>query len=587
MSLNLEDCREFYAMLRHDNWYSDLRCIDVEKSKLVDRSVVKGWEDVEKWLKQFNGHGNCFIGRNPRESSEGSKVVKITTASFDIDSTYNELQPKSKGASQIQIANCEKAGREVIRLLKGGGLAFSGNGALVFYQHDGSFTTAGHLEKIEKRLRGLLEAKFDVVVDSTHDDARMVKFVGTLSCRGPRRLAKFWEKPQEPLSLDAIYAFISKYQVPETIAAEAMDTSKPIPHGQMHKNLVGFAGACRKRGLDADAIYKQLVIFAQARCAKPLDYARLLQIAKSMMKYEPDDVQTEPVVVNDSAHTVSSSFQAYRSQLLERFKSKTPELPTGYKNLDLLTWGMSRGDIYTVGGYTGEGKTTWCVNVAKTLCDAGKKVLYLSTELSYDRIFDKFIGISIGIPALHFQRGLTPEDIDKVDAWHKANGAVCPLTINDNVAPNIEEVRSLVEKNSPDVVIFDHIQQVGEGKARRNEAIALFLKQLQELAREGHFAVMVVSQFGRPERYLDYDTKTRKAVKTPTLYDFKECGAIENKSRVALLVYESGEAVDAHKIVMTFEVAKCSFGQTGKVEMIFDKNAGKFYEREAVNAVSA
>lgn len=609
MNLLLDDCHKFYQLLYHKDAYSDLRCVNVEKGLLVDRSILKGWIQVREWLRRYNGQGNCFIGRNPRHIN--GDVSSLSTFSFDLDSRYD----KALGAIPQMLNQCLAAAQELCSQVKGAGLGYSGNGFLVFLpliqatQVDMGYSLDSFIQ-LEALVRQKFENKYKEVVrvDKTYDHARMVKFLGTVSCKGARRNSRLLHLPNRFFGRKEIAEVIQSYQIlqPPVGGLDRRDDSRgssgvgdnykqmshgqatspqssggdldKIKHGDMHRELLNFAGACRRRGMNSDAIYNALRVFAEDRCEKPLNYARLLQMATSMMRYEPGEVDNhinigpEPIV-----HSFKSSFAAYNLQLSKRGTNKEPDLKTGFPILDSLTWGLTRGDIYTVGAYTGGGKSTWCVNVAHNLCAAGKKVLYLSTELSYDRIFDKFIGLAINVPLSHFQKGLTDDEKARMLKFQESAAEVS-FTINDNISPNIGTVRRIVEQSAPEVLIFDHIQQVGEGSASRTGVIAQFLNQLQELARELQFALVIVSQFRRPETYIDYEIKKVVSLKTPTLFDFKECAGIENKSRVAVLLYEKGEAIGADQPVMIFEVAKCSFGKTGKVEMVFDKELGKFKE---------
>lgn len=606
MNLILDDCKQFYDLLRHGEDYSDLRCVDVERGGVVNRSIVKGWPSVLKWLRRFNGQGNCFIGRNPRYP-DGS-VCRVSGFSLDIDGVYPDGTSKLQGAMPELLRNMLAEVQEIRKLLPGSLLGFSGNGFLV-YMPLGDFGSSGlgdyqnYLGQMEELFRRKVdrENKGVICVDKTYDNPRMVKFLGTVSCKGVRRNSRILALPRRSFDREAIHEVIQGLIARTSHFGEAdghlavtghagtnggitlygqARSHEPlglIRHGEMHSALLNFAGACRKRGLDSDAIYKQLVVFAEARCEKPIDYKRLEQMSRSMMNYTPEaGIPHENATQAEAAlFNLKDSFPQYLSKLDARVSEKNAKLKTGFSRLDHLTHGLSRGDIYTVGAYTGGGKSTWCVNVALSLCKAQRKVLYLSTELSYDRIFDKFAGLATETPLSSFEKGLDNDQRRKVSEI----GAVCgSFSVNDAITPNIGVVRSLVGQSTPDVLIFDHIQQVGEGSQKRNETINNFLSQLHGLAREFNFALLVVSQFKRPETYIDFQAKKVVAIKHPTLYDFKECAGIENKSRVAVLLYEKGEAVDAQKPVMIFEVAKCSFGRTGKVEMVFDMEMGRFTE---------
>lgn len=575
MNLLLDHAEQFYESLSHQGDFSDLRCIDVEQSKYINRSILKGWAAIREWLQTYNGRGNCFIGRNPR--NEDGTVKDVRTYSFDID--YGPRGAKRTGATLEQVNECFKASQTIADSWPWLNVGFSGNGILLWGRCGGGFPSLASLEDVARSK----VAAWNVDVDKTHDAARMVKFLGSVSCKGARRMSRIVR-----LSYIRGIGNLGEGEAVGSVSQGIMDHNRKqvssdiakIPHGRMHSELVAFAGSLRRRGLSEESIYKGLKAFAEERCEPPIDLSRLKQYARSMLNYEPETNEHGNKEVAPGFNTVSISkdFSRYEKALSAR--SHLPPVPTGFSLLDSFTHGLVTGGIYTVGAYPGSGKSTWCVNVAHNLCKQGKSVLYLSTELSYDRILDKFVALELNLPLSKFQKGLSHEEAQKLKEVYASQISSYKFAINDAVAPRIENVRASVVSSRPDVVIFDHIQQVGEGSQKRNETISVFLNELIQLSREFNFAVLIASQFTRPSKYIDYASQSVKTVKSPTLFDFKECAGIENKSRVAVLIYEKGEAVGLDQPVMIFEVAKCSFGKKGKVELIFDMNLGKFIERD-------
>lgn len=78
----------------------------------------------------------------------------------------------------------------------------------------------------------------------------------------------------------------------------AAPVGEKIPHGVQHKTLVSLAGTMRRRGMDVDEIEAALQVVNERRCEIPGPPENIREIARSMMKYEPQDVP----YLNDSSN---------------------------------------------------------------------------------------------------------------------------------------------------------------------------------------------------------------------------------------------------------------------------------------------
>lgn len=174
--------RQFVRYLGHET-YSDLRCINVIDGKFVAREIVQGEESIVKFARQYNGKGNVFIGRNPRASN--GDIDAITTASFDID----PIRPKGQASTDGQVRASLLGGQRILSRYPSGLIGCSGNGALVLFKVR-PVCSREEFKAFEMGLAALgrdLQNTVDdlgVKIDATHDSSRMVKLLGTWSCKG-------------------------------------------------------------------------------------------------------------------------------------------------------------------------------------------------------------------------------------------------------------------------------------------------------------------------------------------------------------------------------------------------------------------
>lgn len=277
-------------------------------------------------------------------------------------------------------------------------------------------------------------------------------------------------------------------------------------------------------------------------------------------------VITRPTVSLDIQST--KGIQAYFDEQLAGGTTPLPELPTGFTCLDKTTWGIKRGNLYIVGARPGVGKTTYAINLASTLCRAGKRVLFFSTEMSPQELFDKFAASEGEIPASNITtRNFTQDDRDKLTKFIPQFQAH-DLHIVNLFKPSIEEVKEAVERIQPDVLIFDHIQHIKEGDASEYASISRFIKDLKGLARETNIGVVVNSQLSRTST-LDN--------RMPELQDLKGCGTLEEEASVVILLHDAQRKGDRS---ILFRVAKNRFGKCGDTTLMFKELITRFEDTQ-------
>lgn len=275
-----------------------------------------------------------------------------------------------------------------------------------------------------------------------------------------------------------------------------------------------------------------------------------------------------------SVFSPNGNLIGHRERLFSKSGGSGPELSTGLTLLDRHTWGLIRGEIYTVAARTGVGKTSFATGLVKTLLDSGKRVLFFSTEMSSELIVNRLLSSYTRVSGNSFRTGqFTNEDRTKLDTGYKwLEGIGNRLTICDLSGPSIETVKKLVLESKPDVVIFDHIQHISGGNDVRS-AISEFMRGLKDVARDFSCAVLVLSQLRRMFR----DSKTG-LMPPPQLSDLKESGTIEEESGQVLLLSELSTEPGSSVCVLLGDLAKNRFGECTRVAIEFDRATANFKE---------
>lgn len=87
--------------------------------------------------------------------------------------------------------------------------------------------------------------------------------------------------------------------------------------------------------------------------------------------------------------SVSIAHNDISDKLIEIYKKTVDEsgIRTGVKQVDANTGGLQPGTLTTILGFTGSFKTTWALNMAYNAISDGMNVLYLSLEVTKEKIF--------------------------------------------------------------------------------------------------------------------------------------------------------------------------------------------------------
>lgn len=226
----------------------------------------------------------------------------------------------------------------------------------------------------------------------------------------------------------------------------------------------------------------------------------------------------------------------------------TIEFATGFPKFDRLTGGLQRGELLTVAARTETGKTNWILRACKSLVAGNKRILFLSTEMSYERIWNRYIPLG---------------DLEPID---HAN-----FLVTDDFKPDIPRIAQAIEAEKPDVFIFDHINIVESEPA----LIAQFFNGLKALARQYNIPGIVTAQLNRMADWVDPQTK-HKII--PRMSMIKGSGTIEETSAQVLLLHEQSNEPDHKQILGLLE--KNRYGEKENVQFVLRKHPYRMEEQQ-------
>lgn len=256
-------------------------------------------------------------------------------------------------------------------------------------------------------------------------------------------------------------------------------------------------------------------------------------------------------------------------------KNRGVEMEFGFPTIDDYVNGLRRKRLYVIGGLPSSGKTGLALQLARTVAQKDKKVLFFSLEISFYDAVGRLAATMLNIPAWKIQKPwfLSPEEIKKMESIIFLLGQ-SKIEIIDRVN-DFNDLLFKIEKHKPDFVIVDHIQylpHINEGKNKKEDRwieLGRYVKQLRSSAIKNDFCLLCLSQISREH------TNTKKK---PSMNWFQGSSGIEQQSDVALILYHENPENRNYLDLYLVKNRNGTGGVGKKVKIVFDDVYLKYSE---------
>nr|QJH88362.1 dnaB [Pterocladia lucida] len=205
----------------------------------------------------------------------------------------------------------------------------------------------------------------------------------------------------------------------------------------------------------------------------------------------------------------------------------------GFKEIDKLTHGFSKGDLIILAGRPSMGKTSFAINIAYyTISNYILGLCIFSLEMSKEQIFNKLISIASQIPIYKIvSNQITNQE------WESLR-TICnkllnyTIYINDNPNLSIDKIIYTCQtlskdKNYIQMMIIDYLQLIqieNTNNISRSQELSYITRKLKILAQQLNIPIIVLSQLNR--------SIENRVNKKPMLSDLKESGCIEHNQLI-------------------------------------------------------
>jgi replicative DNA helicase len=242
---------------------------------------------------------------------------------------------------------------------------------------------------------------------------------------------------------------------------------------------------------------------------------------------------------------------------------RTPGWPTHIPRLDrMLSGGLQPGRLYILAARPSVGKSSFAQSLGLSLANDGRRVLFLSQEMSNSEVADRGVA-NVG----HVSYSELLEGKLSGDGWGRVSEAMdrlvrMPFYVDDQPSLTLSEIRGKAQQVKPEVLILDYLQLCNYEAARgasTNDALGNVSRGLKALSKDLGIAVLALSQLNR-------NIETR-AVKRPTMADLRDSGAIEQDADVILFLWPVREFDDRR--IVGLGVDKNRQGKPGEFGLDF------------------
>ncbi len=233
---------------------------------------------------------------------------------------------------------------------------------------------------------------------------------------------------------------------------------------------------------------------------------------------------------------------------------------SGFHDLDNLLGGFKNSDLIIIGARPSMGKTALAVNIAYNIArqkmheKSGGGVAFFALEMSAEQIAKRIVAIhsdqnsrvlDTGRYVAKEKKGLQVSDQD----FNTIRDSILeiknlPIFIDDSAAINISTLysraRRLKRKYNIDMIMIDYLQLVrglgGNSSQNRVLEVSEVTQGLKSIAKELNIPVIAMSQLSR--------VVESREDKKPQLSDLRESGAIEQDADIVMFLYRESYYVE-------------------------------------------
>lgn len=278
----------------------------------------------------------------------------------------------------------------------------------------------------------------------------------------------------------------------------------------------------------------------------------------------------------------SAGFTSFREdavKLMEELEQRNQPgsnhlMPTGFAPFDMRYGGLRAGEMLTIAGNPGSGKTALMLQLMLFNARQGRRAAVLSAEMTKQDVWERLMANIAAVDTLRITNGTLVSD-----DWPRLSRAVgelatLPLSVDDAPSPTLAAMAGSLDAHTqrdgaPRVVGVDFVQLLDLGRgslAERAERLKLVAYTLKNRAKAPHPCAMIALA------QLNDKDVAKRADPRPRIEDIQGSSAFNQASDFVWLLY-----VDpSNPGVVEVDVAKGRRGGRTRFELFADFSTMRF-----------
>ncbi|NEZ54967.1 DnaB-like helicase C-terminal domain-containing protein [Adonisia turfae] len=247
-----------------------------------------------------------------------------------------------------------------------------------------------------------------------------------------------------------------------------------------------------------------------------------------------------------------------------------PVVNSGFVDLDQKIIGFKNKHLIVLGGRAAMGKTAMAVALSLNAGLQGKRVLFISLEMTKEEISERLLANLASIDSTDLQTGNIPKSkwVDLEKAAQVLQGL--QIIVDDTPRLPVVDIEALAAKNRSEIVFVDHALKLDAPGRDDRERVVFISGFLKDMAKRIDAPVVLLSQINR-------DVQTRSD-KRPSISDLKQSGSLEEDADLILLMYREDyyDEQSPNKGISEVIVGKHRNGAVGTVKLLFEPQYTRF-----------
>jgi replicative DNA helicase len=276
----------------------------------------------------------------------------------------------------------------------------------------------------------------------------------------------------------------------------------------------------------------------------------------------------------DGTECISSIIEPSYDVIIKRLENPgLSGITTGFKDIDLITGGIARGELWVLASRPSIGKSAIMCNAVLDTAARGVPVLVFSLEMSKQMLMERFIAIKTGVLLTDIRMSKLTQKQLEIIAQAAKEFKELPIYIDCNYGMNLSYVLSTIRKykkhHGVEVVYLDYLQLLAERDEGQTAELGRISRNLKLTAGDLGIGTVALCQVNRAVESRDD--------KRPIMSDLRQSGNIEEDADVVSFLYRDDYYNPNSKMkgILEYIIRKNRSGPIGTILFNFDMTTNK------------